>query len=300
MAAPAALTHQRIPADLKFSFHKMKRIRIMVATSRYGSCPRGRSPTSRRWRPRPRWRRRRTTLGTRRTSTRTPGSLLTTSPLPWVCLYDYAEFSSSFLKLCIRNAKLNKNCKTEYLKCSWNYIFCPVSIRRVLTVKVSAIQTFWVISNWFPFIRILQTWPWISHSIAMHCNVWEGVEYLKYDPVPKVLCLLSIWIFYIFIFQQRNVFCIHEHWIVNDAERGDSLSSLNPNSTLLYRQCPPFTLIFQMSSWARKEIHPQMTWHLDILILGKWNLHIDTTQIISFLSLASLHTHMGWVWACLL
>ena len=158
-----------------------------------------------------------------------------------------------------------------------------------------------MISNWFPFIRILQTWRWISQSTSIYAlQCLRGGWVPKIWSSPKSLCLLSIWIFYIFIFQQRNVFCIHEHWIVNDAERGDSLSSLNPNSTLLYRQCPPFTLIFQMSSCSRKEIHPQMTWHLDILILGKWNLHIDTTQIISFLSLASLHTHMGWVWACLL
>ena len=213
MAAPAALTHQRIPADLKFSFHKMKRIRIMVATSRYGSSPRGRSPTSRRLRPRPRWTRRRTTSGTRRTSTRTPESPLTTSPLPWVCLYDYAEFSSSFLKLCIRNAKLNKNCKTEYLKCSWNYIFCPVSIRRVLTVKVSAIQTFWVISNWFPFIRILKTWPWISQNksiYALQCLRGGWIPKIHtIGPLPKVLSkepvLLSIWI-YIFIFNREMYF----------------------------------------------------------------------------------------------
>ena len=52
-----------------------------------------------------------------------------------------------------------------------------------------------------------------------------------------------------------------------------------------------------MSSCPRSQT---LTWQLDIKISGKWNLHIDTTQIISLLSLAFFHTHMGWVWSAML
>ena len=125
-------------------------------------------------------------------------------------------------------------------------------------------------------------------SVQVLAFKWSGPSLTKFS--------LSIWL-HIFIFQQRYVFRIHEHWIVNDAERGETLfePQLDPFlSAFPTIDCnSPFTLIFQMTSCSRqKSSLPKMsTWHFNFgqLEFAYWH---DPDHVAS---LSTLRTHMGWV-----